>query len=371
MTTISEIMKSKKNYSFYKKADYGLDFPRLYTGIFSLDYCTGGIPVGVTTTFYGNPSSGKSSSALKLLGIAQKTCWNCFEFLWDCKCGNTLKKKSVVVTNEGFDIERAAQLGCDISELIVAEPATGEECVDIIYECLNADDCGAVLLDSFSRVIPEAEIYDPALTNHMGKRAQLHTKLMNKVKSTLLINKRRKNNTCFIAINQMRAKIGGGMFGPTEEMSGCYATKHDWHLSCRLGALSVKGDMVDQQTELPLVSRHSLSLVSPGIKRKIFTLAGKGEFLLALENTPEYKIGDSCDHKTTIEFAVKLELLDKTGWKLFDVDYGTRKAMIEKWQSDPEHYLTVKRRIIEHAANVKRGLIEKTEIQKTAAAEEG
>lgn len=370
MTTINEIMKSKKNYAFYKKDDYGKDFPRLYTGIFALDYCTGGIPVGVTTTFYGNPSSAKSTASLKLLGLAQKTCWNCFEFLWDCKCKNQLKKKSVVVSNEGFDIGRAAQLGCNIDELIVAEPATGEECVDIIYECLNAEDCGVLLLDSFSRVIPEAEIFNPALDNHMGKRAQLHTKLMNKVKSTLLLNKRKKIDTCFVAINQMRAKIGGS-YGPTEEMQGCYASKHDWHLSCRLGALSVKGDMVDQQSELPMFSRHSLSLVSPGIKRKVFTLAGKGEFLLALEDTPEYKIGDSCDHKTTIDFATKMGLLEKPKWKIFDNNYGTRKEMIEKWQSDPEHYLTIKRRIIEHAANVKRGLIEKTEETTEAGTEEG
>lgn len=356
MTTIAEIMKSKKDYAFYKKSDYGKDFPRLYTGIFALDYCTGGIPVGVTTTFWGPPSSGKSTSATKLLGLAQKTCWNCFEFLWDCNCKNQIKKKAVMVSNEGFYIERAAQLGCNIDELIVAEPSTGEECVDIIYECLNADDCGIVLLDSFSRVIPEAEIYDPALTNHMGKRAQLHTKLMNKVKSTLLINKKRKVNTCFVAINQARASLKGG-YGPTEEMQGCYASKHDWHLSCRLGGLSVKGDMIDPVTELPIYSRHSLSLVSPGIKRKIFTLAGKGEFLLALEDTPEYKIGDSCDHKTVIEYAVRLDLLDKKGWKIFDYEYGKKEDMLAMWQGNPEHYLTLKRRIIEHAADRKRGLI--------------
>jgi len=104
MTTIEDIINSKKKYSFFNKGDYGKDFPRLYTGIFALDYCTAGIPVGVTTTFWGPPSSGKSSLSLKLLGLAQKTCWNCFEFLWDCKCGNQKKKKSVVVTNEGFDI---------------------------------------------------------------------------------------------------------------------------------------------------------------------------------------------------------------------------------------------------------------------------
>jgi RecA/RadA recombinase len=367
MTTINEIMKSKKNYAFYKKEDYGKDFPRLYTGIFALDYCTGGIPVGVTTTFWGPPSAGKSTAATKLLGISQNTCWNCFEFLWDCKCKNQIKKKSVIVTNEGFDIERAAQLGCDISDLIVAEPATGEECVDIIYECLNAEDCGTLLLDSFSRVIPEAEIYDPALTNHMGKRAQLHTKLMNKVKSTLIQNKRKKINSCFIAINQARASLKGG-YGPTEEMQGCYASKHDWHLSVRLGALAPKSDTIDKDTELPIYSRHSLSLVSPGVKRKVFTLAGKGEFLLALEDTPEYKIGDSCDHKTTLDYAVKLGLLKKQGWKLFDTDYGKKEDMLNRWQEDPEHYLTIKRRIIEHAADVKRGLIEKTE---EAGTEEG
>jgi recombination protein RecA len=354
---ISDIMKSKKNYAFYTPEDYGRDFPRIYTGIFTFDYCTAGIPVGVTTSFYGGPGAGKSSSSTKLLGMAQKTCWNCFEFLWDCKCKEQKQKKSVVVTTEKFDYDWAANLGVDINELIVAEPATGEEAVDIIYEVLNADDCGLLVLDSLARIIPEQEITDPALSYQVGMRARLHAKLMNKVKSTLIVKKRKNEHAAFVATNQIRSLFGSRIPG-AEDQPGGFASKHDWHLTCRLGALKPEAQFIDGPTDLPNFSKHSLSLVSPGIKRKVFTLAGKGHFYIALEDNAECAKGDSYDMKTAFEYAVRWGLLDKKDWSFLGVNYGTKKAIMEHWKAEPFQYLTAKRRIIEHIANVKRGIVE-------------
>jgi len=354
---ISDIMKSKtKNYSFYTKDDYGHDFPRLFTGVFPVDYCTSGIPVGVTSSVYGPPGAAKTVLSTKLLGNAQKTCWNCFEYLWDCKCDNQKTKKSVVVTTEKFDYDWAENLGVDTDELVVAEPVTGEEAVDIIYDVLNADDCGLLVLDSLARIIPEQEITDPALSYQVGMRARLHAKLMNKVKSTLIRKKRRGEHSAFLATNQIRAVIGG--FAGGEDQPGGFASKHDWHLTCRLGALKPESTLVDSETELPMFSKHSLSIVSPGIKRKVFTLAGKGQFYIALEDTPECNKGDSYDYKTAFTYETRWGLIDKKNWAFLGEEYGTKKALMEYWKENPLQYLTAKRRIIEHIANVKRGLVE-------------
>jgi RecA/RadA recombinase len=355
---IADIMKNKKNVSFYNQEDYGRDFPRLFTGIFALDYCTAGIPVGVTTCFYGPPGASKSTSSTKLLGMAQKTCWNCFEFIWDCTCGNQLTKKSVIVSTEKFDLDWAEKLGVDVNELIVVEPDTGEGAVDIIYEILNADDCGLLVLDSLARIIPEQEITDPALSYHVGLRARLHAKMMNKVKSTLITQKRKKNPSAFLATNQIRAVIGGYLGG--EDMPGGFASKHDWHLTCRFGALKPESKFVDEVTELPFFGKHSVSIVSPGVKRKLLTLAGKGQFYIALDDTPECAKGESYDYKTTLDYAVRFGLLDKSKWvfKYDGIEHGTKSAMMAYWKNDPLKYYTVKRRIIEHAINIKKGVIE-------------
>jgi len=301
--------------------------------------------------------SHNSSCSAKLLGMAQKTCWNCFEFLWDCKCDSQTTKKSVVVTTEKFDTEWAEHLGVDASELIIAEPVTGEEAVDIVYEVLNTDDCGLLVLDSLARIIPNQEITDPALSYQVGMRARLHAKLMNKVKASLINQKRNKINTTFLATNQIRAVIGG--FNGGEDMPGGFASKHDWHLTCRLGGLKPESKFQDKDTELPLFSKHSLSLVSPGGKRKLFTLSGRGQFYIALEDSPECFKGNSYDYKTTVEYGVNWGLIDKKNWefKYDQIAHGTKSAMLNYWKENPNEYLTVKRRIIEHVTKVKKGII--------------
>ena len=359
MTKIADVKKDKKkNYSFYSAAEYGRDFPRLYTGIFAFDYCTAGVPVGVTSSFYGPPGGAKSSTGFKLLASGQNTCWNCFEFLWDCKCDQQTVKKSVVVSTEGMDLDWVEKMGVDIDALEIVEPTTGEEAVDIIWECLNADDCGIVLLDSFTRIFPEAEILDPALQNHMGKRGQLHTKLINKVKAALMVQKRRKQHTMFVAVNQIRAKYDAQGRGSNEEMSGCFASKHDFHLTCRFGPLKTEAQYVDKVSELPKYGKFSVNIVSPGGKRKLFTLAGKGYFYLALENTDECLVGTSYDFKSAFEYAKDLGLMDGWNFKYSDKKFKTKAEMMTYWTENPFDYMTIKRRIVEHAANVKRGIIE-------------
>jgi recombination protein RecA len=361
-TLIKDVINNKhRKYSFYVPEEYGRDFPRIPTGIFPLDYSWGGgAPIGVTSSVYGPPSSNKSGIATLLLASSQKICWNCFEYLWDCQCGNQIKKKSVIVQTERFDLDWAEALGLNLDELIIAEPCSGEEAVDIIYEVLKAEDCGLVVLDSLSRVIPEQEITDPALSYQVGMRARLHTKLINKVKSVLIQQKRNGINTAFMATNQIRANIGA--YGGGEEITGGFASKHDWHLTCRMSQLKTKPEYVDKESELPLYGKFKASLISPGIKRKLFTLAGTCEFFMAMQDTPDHKQGTIYDFKTTFEYADKANLIDRTKWsfKYDELEFNTKTELMNYWIDNPQHYLTVKRRIVDHYIALKKGVLNAT-----------
>jgi len=352
---IQDIINDKKKmYSFYVPEEYGRDFPRIPTGIFAWDLIVGsGVPVGVTSSIYGPEGGGKSTIITYLLSSAQNICWNCFEYLWDCQCDQQTKKKAVIVQTERFDLDWAEKFGVDVDELVLAEPCSGEEAVDIIYECIQAEDCGLVALDSFSRVVPETEITEPALSNHVGTRAKLHTKLINKVKSALINNKRKGQNTAFVATNQMRAKIGNTWGGATDEPTGCFASKHDWHLSCRMSQL--KSPYTDKETELPTYGKFKASIISPGIKRKLLTLGGTAEFYIAMQDTASHSTGQVFDEKTTFDYADNAGLIDRNSWKFLGTEYGTKTALMQHWQENPQAFLTAKKRIIEHYAKLKKG----------------
>ena len=79
-----------------KGSELKSDFPRLPSGLFPLDYSIGGgIPIGVTSSLYGPPSGGKSIVLTRLCASAQNLCWECFNYLWDCECGNKKEQKAV------------------------------------------------------------------------------------------------------------------------------------------------------------------------------------------------------------------------------------------------------------------------------------
>lgn len=357
MTKLQDLINNKKkNYSFYTPDKYGRDFPRIPTGVYAVDRCIGGgIPIGVTNSFYGHPSSGKSSTATKTLASAQNLCWNCFEYLWDCSCGEQTKKQSVMVSTERFDLDWARNLGVNVDDLVIAEPDSGEEAVDIIYECLNTDDCGLIILDSLSRVIPEQEITDPALTNHVGIRAKLHAKLINKAKASLISQKKKNINSSFLATNQIRAKIGSFMGG--EDVTGGFAVQHDFHLTCRMSQLKPEAEFMDAETGFPKYGKYKINITSPSVKKKVFTLAGTGEFYMAMMDTDYVPKGTILDYKTVMKEAQEWGLMNQnSGWsfKYDDLDFDKKADVIEFWRNHPEHFLSVKKKIIDHIVTIKK-----------------
>lgn len=363
MVSLSEIKSGKRDFNFIQRKKEGtFDTQRLPSGIFTLDYITaGGLPINQTSSIFGPWGGGKTLLSLLYVANAQYLCWNCFKYLWDCNCNEQTIKKPVFVSVEGFDSEDwefAESVGVDTDNLEVLEPETGEMAVDAVYACMNADDCCGVVLDSIANVIPESEITDSAINLKVGDRSKLHARLMHKVKASCLHNKKINNNKFFLALNQVRAKIGG--HGPqTEDAAGGFTTQHDWTLAIRQSQIRTEAEFIDKTTEMPLVGKFKSSLVSPASKRKLFTLAGSGEYYIALKDG-NYPKGSVPDQNTVIKRANDYGLIDKKKWQVADdeMSFKTKAEMTAYWNQNPQYYLSIKRKIISKCIEIEKGQVQ-------------
>jgi len=112
-----------------------VDYPRIPTGIYAVDYATGGgFPVGVTSSIYGPPGGGKTLLSLCLAANAQSLCWNCFCYLWDCKCKKRTEKEVLIISTEILDVSWGAKWGVDPDKLWIVEPESGEIAGEIIAD---------------------------------------------------------------------------------------------------------------------------------------------------------------------------------------------------------------------------------------------
>ncbi|WP_029689435.1 hypothetical protein [Thermoanaerobacter sp. A7A] len=329
------------------------EFPRLPTGIFELDYALGGgFPIGVTSNLFGVEHSFKTGILLKLVSSAQKWCWKCDNYEWDCICESGPTKKSILfVDAEVIAWDWAERLGVNLDDknLYIVEPAYGEEAVEIVYEALKDSECGLVIVDSISRLLPKEEIDAPAGDYKVGIRAKLHTQLINKVKSALIMRKKQKDPAMFVATTQIRANIGGATFFTDNiESSAPHALKHDWHLSIQTNKLSPQKDEFDSKTNTPYVGRFKATISSLKTKRKMFVLSGSAYYRVVLH--PSFgRLGEILDYNTFKDVA--FELYGDKPRIVFsdDLIFDTRKQMIEFLQQ-PENerlYLSLKKKVIE------------------------
>ena len=359
--TLADLKKDKREFNIIKNKEPGeFDRHRLPTGIFPLDLSLGGgLPIFSTSSIYGDPKAGKTTATCKVIESAQKTCWNCLEYLWDCTCGQQLEKKVVFVSVEEFDFDWAEKLGVDTSKLIVAEPEYGELAVDLIYETIQAEDCCGVVLDSLGRVIPYSEITDSALNLKVGDKAKLHARLINKVKSCLLTAKRENNYKFFLAINQVRANISSAPFSPSETTPGGFASQHDWTLAIRQSQLSVDAKFKDKETELPLLGRYKSNFTSPASKRKLYTLRGTAEWWLSMGDSL-YPVGMPIDWKPAMKHAEQVGILKGKPYYIGgdDKEFNTKKEMLSYWQENPDYFRSIKRKIVDYFVKADKGLID-------------
>lgn len=175
------------------------------TGALSLDLALGGqgIPHGRVTELYGPESSGKTTLALHTIAHAQK------------KGGVA----AFIDAEHAFDTTWAKKLGVDVSSLLVSQPSTGEEALEIAELLVRSNSVDIIVVDSVAALTPKAEIEGEMGDSHVGLQARLMSQAMRKL--TAIIS---RTKTALIFINQIRMKIGV-MFGNPETTTGGKALK--------------------------------------------------------------------------------------------------------------------------------------------------
>ena len=327
------------------------DYHRIPTSIYSLDYAIGGgLPVGVASCLYGPPGGGKSLVMQKTIACAQRLCWECFEYEWDCTCkGEPKKQRVIAVTTEVLDPEWATCLGVDLDDLIIVEPDYGEQAADIISEALRSDDCGLVCLDSVAMLTPMAELDASFEDFQVATQARLISRLMRVVEARLMREKKRKHKVAFLATNHIRSKIGQA-FGNPEEVPGGWAAKHTWHLTLRMSQLATESANKDADG-IPINAKFKASTVALSNKRKVFMLQGAAEFYCTMKDSGEFVTGEIPDFKTVEKAATELDFIGRSPWSINGREYETKKQLIEDWH-DKAWYMSVKKKLVDEYRNI-------------------
>ena len=195
----------------------GADRPRvrvaaISTGAINLDAATGigGIPRGRITEIYGPESSGKTTLCLHLVANVQRA-------------GGVA---AFVDAEHALDIEYAKRLGVDIENLLVSQPDTGEQALEIVEILVRSGAVDLVVIDSVAALVPKAELEGEMGDSHMGLQARLMSQALRKLAGAI-----NRTNCAVVFINQLREKIGV-MFGNPETTTGGKALK--FYASLRL-----------------------------------------------------------------------------------------------------------------------------------------
>jgi recombination protein RecA len=175
------------------------------TGALSLDIALGGtgVPRGRITEMFGPESSGKTTLALHIIASAQRA-------------GGVA---AFIDAEHALDITWAKRLGVDVSSLLISQPDTGEQALDITEMLIGSNSVDVVVIDSVAALTPKAEIEGEMGDCHVGLQARLMSQAMRKLTSVIA-----KSKTALIFINQIRMKIGV-MFGNPETTTGGNALK--------------------------------------------------------------------------------------------------------------------------------------------------
>ncbi|SFB82517.1 recombinase RecA [Pseudoalteromonas denitrificans] len=277
-----------------------MDVETISTGSLALDVAlgVGGLPMGRVIEIYGPESSGKTTLTLEVIAQAQKSGKTC----------------AFVDAEHALDPIYAQALGVDIKELLISQPDTGEQALEICDMLTRSGAVDLIVVDSVAALTPKAEIEGDMGDHHVGLQARLMSQALRKITGNL-----KQSNTMMIFINQIRMKIGV-MFGNPETTTGGNALK--FYSSVRLdirriGAVKEGDEVVGNETRVKVV------------KNKVASPFKQAEFQIV------YGQGISREGEL-IDLGVKHSLVQKAGsWYSYGTErIGQGKANAMKFMVD-------------------------------------
>ena len=316
---LSQIEKQFGKGSVMKLGEYkAMEVEAISTGALSLDMALGigGLPRGRIIEVYGPESSGKTTLALHVIAEAQKE-------------GG---EAAFIDAEHALDPVYAKKLGVNIDDLIVSQPDTGEQALEITESLVRSGALDVIVVDSVAALVPKAEIDGDMGDSHMGLQARLMSQALRKLAGAI-----NKTKTIIIFINQLREKIGV-MFGNPETTTGGRALK--FYASVRLDIRKIEnikqdGNVIGNRARVKIVKNK----VAPPFREAEFDIM-YGEGIS--------KIGNIFD------MAVNLDIIEKSGsWFSYN---GNR---IGQGRENAKKYLQDNPKILEEVEKKVRGNSEK------------
>lgn len=254
-----------------------VDIEAVSTGSIGIDIALGigGMPKGRIVEIYGPESSGKTTLALSVIAQSQKKGGTC----------------AFIDAEHALDPSYAKKIGVDVENLLISQPDSGEQALEIADTLVRSGAIDVMVVDSVAALVPKAELEGEMGDSHMGLQARLMSQALRKLTSTVA-----RSNTLIIFINQIRMKIGV-MFGNPETTTGGNALKFYASVRMdirRIGAIKDKEDVIGSQTRVKIVKNK----VAPPFKTVDFDIMyGEG-----ISKTGEL-----------IDLGVKSGIVDKAG----------------------------------------------------------
>ena len=293
------------------------DVSAISTTCLSLDAAIGigGFPRGRVIEVYGPESSGKTTLALHVVAQAQKA-------------GGVA---AYIDAEHAMDADYAAKLGVDTDGLLISQPDSGEQALEIAETLVRSNCVDVIVVDSVAALVTKAELDGEMGDAHVGLQARLMSQALRKLTSIIS-----QTNTCFIFINQLREKIGGMGYGPTETTTGGRALRFYASLRIdirRIGSVKDGEKVVGNRTKVKIAKNKVAppfrdcefdimyglgisqegDLIDQGVLRKIVDKSGawfsyKGERLGQGRENSKQTLKDNPDLRLRIENEVRESL---------------------------------------------------------------